>query len=320
MKILITGGAGFIGSHLADALLRDKSNEIFIIDDLSTGKLDNIDHLTGNPRFHCVIDTILNEKVMDRMMAKCDCAYHLAAAVGVKLIMERPLETIETNVKGTEVVLRTANKYKCKVLIASSSEIYGNHVLHTLSENDNRIMGPIKKWRWAYASSKSIDEFMALAYYIEKKLPVIIVRLFNTVGPRQTGAYGMVIPNFVQSALLGNPITVYGNGRQTRSFTYVKDVVGAMVDLMKHPRAVGDVFNIGSGSEISINELAKRIKKMAGSDSEIVHISYRKAYGEGFEDMARRTPNISKIKKLVGYKPSMSLDDIIHEVINYFKK
>ncbi|MCM8782058.1 MAG: GDP-mannose 4,6-dehydratase [Candidatus Omnitrophica bacterium] len=320
MEILITGGAGFIGSHLAEELLKDKTNEVYIIDNLSTGKLENINHLIENPRFHYVIDTILNEEVVDKLIAECKNVYHLAAAVGVKLIMDKPLATIETNVKGTEVVLRIANKYKRKVLIASSSEIYGNHIQHILKEDDNRVFGPVKKWRWAYASSKTIDEYMALAYYIEKKLPVIIVRLFNTVGPRQTAAYGMVIPNFVESALLGKPITVYGDGKQTRSFTYVKDVVRAMIDLMGRPRAVGDVFNIGSGNEISINELAKKIKKLANSNSKIVHISYEKAYGKGFDDMKRRTPDISKIKRLIGYKPKTSLDEIIQEVIEYFKQ
>lgn len=320
MKILITGGAGFIGSHLAEELLKNKENNVTIIDNLSTGKLENIEHLLSNPRFRYAIDTILNEDVIENLVSKNECVYHLAAAVGVKLIMEKPLETIETNVKGTEIILRAANKYKRKALIASTSEIYGNHVQHTLKEDDNRVMGPIKKWRWAYASSKTIDEFLALAYCIEKKLPVIIARLFNTVGPRQTGAYGMVIPNFVQSALLGKPITVYGSGRQTRSFTYVKDVVKAMIDLMGCPKASGDVFNIGSETEISISDLAKKIKKMAGSRSKIIYIPYDKAYGEGFEDMMRRTPDISKIKKLIGYKPTISLDLIIREVIEYFKQ
>lgn len=320
MKILITGGAGFIGSHLAEELLMDKENEVYVIDNLSTGRLKNIEHLVDNPRFHYVIDTILNEEAVDKLMTRCEEVYHLAAAVGVKLIMEKPLETIETNVKGTEIILRTANKYKRKVLITSTSEIYGNHVQHTLKEDDNRVMGPIKKWRWAYASSKTIDEFLALAYYIEKKLPIIIARLFNTVGPRQTGAYGMVIPNFVQSALLGKPIAIYGDGKQTRSFAWVKDVAKAMVDLMKHPKAVGDVFNIGGEDEISINDLAKKIKNMANSSSEIVRIPYEEAYGRGFEDMRRRTPNISKIRKLIGYKPSATLDEIITAVIEHFKQ
>jgi len=319
MKILITGGAGFIGSHLAEALL-DKGEKIHIIDNLSTGSLDNIEHSIKNQNFSYTIGTIMNEEVMDKLIRDCDCIYHLAAAVGVKLIMEKPLETIETNVKGTEIILRIANKYKKKVLVTSTSEIYGNHIQHKLREDDNRVMGPIKKWRWAYASSKTIDEFLALAYHIEKKLPIVIVRLFNTVGPRQTGAYGMVIPNFVQSALLGKPITIYGDGKQTRSFAYVKDIARAMIGLMAHPKAVGDVFNIGSEEEISINDLAKKIKKMANSSSEIVRISYEEAYGKGFEDMRRRTPDISKIKRLIGYRPSVTLDEIILRVIEYFKK
>lgn len=320
MNILITGGAGFIGSHLAEELLKEKENKIYIIDNLSTGKLENIKHLIDNPRFNYSIDTILNESVVEKLVSKCEIVYHLAAAVGVKLIMEKPLETIETNVKGTEIILGAANKYKRKVLLTSTSEIYGNHIKHTLKEDDNRVLGPIEKWRWAYASSKTIDEFLALAYYIEKKLPVIMVRLFNTVGPRQTGAYGMVIPRFVKNALLGKPITIYGTGKQTRSFAFVKDVVRGMISLMSHPKAIGDVFNIGCEEEISINELAKKVKKMANSSSRIIHISYENAYGKGFEDMQRRTPNISKIKKLIGYCPTTALDGIITEVIDYFKK
>ncbi|NQU73229.1 MAG: GDP-mannose 4,6-dehydratase [Candidatus Omnitrophica bacterium] len=319
MKNLITGGAGFIGSHLAEALL-NRGDKVHIIDNLSTGSLSNIDRLTKNQNFSYTIGTIMNEKVVNKLIQDCDCIYHLAAAVGVKLIMEKPLETIETNVKGTEMVLRIANKYKKKVLITSTSEIYGNHVQHKLKEDDNRVLGPIKKWRWAYASSKTVDEFLALAYHIEKKLPVVIVRLFNTVGPRQTGAYGMVLPNFVQSALLGKPITIYGDGKQTRSFAYVKDVVKAMVELMGSPKTAGDVFNIGSEEEISINDLAKKIKKMVNSSSDIIRISYKEAYGKGFEDMRRRTPDVSKIKKLIGYKPSVTLDEIITKVIDYFKR
>lgn len=319
MKILITGGAGFIGSHLAETFL-ERGDRVHIIDNLSTGSLDNIEHLAKNQNFNYTINTILNEKVMDRLIKGCDCIYHLAAAVGVKLIMEKPLETIETNVKGSELILRLANIHKKKTLITSTSEIYGNHVQHTLKEDDNRVLGPIKKWRWAYASSKTIDEFLGLAYYIEKKLPVVIVRLFNTVGPRQTGAYGMVLPNFVRSALLGKPIIIYGDGKQTRCFAHVKDVVEAMVTLMEHPKAIGDVFNIGSEEEISMNDLAKKVKTMTKSTSEIMHISYEEAYGKGFEDMKRRTPNLSKTRKLIGYKPKVKLDEIVTEVIEYFKK
>lgn len=319
MNILVTGGAGFIGSHLAERLL-EYNHTVFVIDNLSSGSLDNISGLSKNKNFHYHIDTIMNEKIMEELVSKCDQIYHLAAAVGVKLIMDRPIETLETNVKGTEIVLKIANRFKRKVLIASTSEIYGNHVEHTLSEDDNRVMGSVKKRRWAYACSKTLDEFLSLSYYIEKKLPVVIARFFNTVGPRQTAAYGMVLPNFVQSALLDKPITVYGDGTQTRSFTYVSDVVDAIMRLMDHPEAVGEMFNIGSEEEISIKDLAGRVKKLTNTNSEIIYIPYEKAYGLGFEDMKRRTPNISKINKLIGYKPTLNLDGIIEKVIEYFKK
>ncbi|MBN1794157.1 MAG: GDP-mannose 4,6-dehydratase [Candidatus Omnitrophica bacterium] len=318
MNILITGGAGFIGSHLAERLL-ENGDEVYVIDNLSTGSLKNIEHLIGHRHFHYAIDSVMNEKRMDALIAKCDQIYHLAAAVGVKLIMDRPLETIETNVKGTEVVLRLANKYKRKALLASTSEIYGNHVEHKLAEDDNRILGSVKKRRWAYACSKTLDEFLALAYYLEKKLPVVVARLFNTVGPRQTGQYGMVLPNFVQSALLGKPICVYGDGNQTRSFTYVGDVVDAMIGLMRCPEAEGDIFNIGSNEEISIKDLAEKVKKMSNSSSPIEFIPYEKAYGLGFEDMQRRSPDITKIQGAIGYNPRYSLDDIIETIITHFK-
>jgi len=318
MKILVTGGAGIIGSHLCEALLKN-GDEVYVIDNLSTGSLDNIKHLLENKDFHCTVDTIMNSDVMDKLVKKCDRIYHLAAAVGVKLIMDKPIETIETNVIGTEIVLKKANKYKKKVLIASTSEIYGSHVEHSLKEDDNRILGSIKKRRWAYACSKSLDEFLAQAYFIEKKLPVVIARFFNTVGPRQTDAYGMVIPNFVKSALLNKPIVIHGDGKQTRSFCHVSDVVGAVMLLMERPDAEGDVFNIGSEEEVSIEDLAKMIKNATASKSEIVRVSYEKIYGQGFEDMRRRVPNISKIRKLIGYKPISKLDDIILDVIEYFK-
>lgn len=318
MNILITGGCGFIGSHLAEALLK-KGDTVYVIDNLSTGSLKNIEHLIGSKNFHYEIDTIMNEAAIDTLASKCENIYHLAAAVGVRLVMDKPIETIETNVLGTEVVLKAANKYKRKILITSTSEIYGNHVEHTLQEDDNRILGSVKRRRWAYASSKTLDEFLALAYHIEKKLPVIIVRLFNTVGPRQTGAYGMVLPNFVQNALLDKPIPVYGDGKQSRSFAYVDDVTGALIKLMGHPAAQGDIFNIGSGQEITIEDLAKKVKKMSGSNSEIIYIPYEQAYGKGFEDMRRRTPNIEKIKNLIGFEPKIDLDGIIERVIAYFK-
>ncbi len=319
MNILITGGAGFIGSHLAERLLSN-GHKVSAVDNLSTGSLDNISSLMKDKNFSYHIDTIMNKKLMEGLVSECSHIYHLAAAVGVKLIMDRPIETLETNVNGTEIVLRLANKYKKKVLVASTSEIYGNHLQHTLKEDDNRVMGSVRKRRWAYACSKTLDEFLAFAYYIEKKLPVIVARFFNTVGPRQTGAYGMVLPNFVQSALLNKPITVYGTGNQSRSFTYVSDVVGAVIKLMEHPKAVGDVFNIGSEEEITIKNLAKKVKKLASSESEIIYIPYEKAYGIGFEDMQRRTPNINKIKRLIGYKPTLNLDAITMKVIEYFKR
>jgi UDP-glucose 4-epimerase len=319
MKILITGGAGFIGSHLAERLL-ELGREVFIIDNLCTGKLANIVKIQDHERLHLVVDTILNESVMNELIFKVDHIYHLAAAVGVRKIMDHPVETLDTNVKGTEVVLRLANQFKKKVFIASTSEVYGNHVEHSLKEDDNRVMGSVKKRRWAYACSKTLDEFLALAYFDEKKLPVVIGRLFNTVGPRQTGQYGMVLPNFVQNALLGKPIAVYGDGTQSRSFTHVRDVVEAMIDLMDEPTAEGDIFNVGNDKEIAINELAYRVKEMTGSDSEIEHIPYEKAYGPGFEDMERRCPNIEKIRKLTGFGPSYDLDAIIKSVVDYFKE
>jgi len=319
MKILITGGAGFIGSHLAEKLL-GLGHEVFIIDNLWTGRLSNIEKIQDHKKLHLVVDTILNESVMNELIFKIDHIYHLAAAVGVKNIMDHPVETLDINVKGTETVLRLANRFKKKVLIASTSEVYGKHVEHSLSEDDDRILGTVKKRRWAYACSKTLDEFQALAYFDEKKLPVVIARLFNTVGPRQTGQYGMVLPNFVQSALLGKPISVYGEGTQSRSFTHVNDVVGAITKLMDEPSAEGEIFNVGNNKEVTINELALKVKEMTDSDSEIEHIPYEKAYGPGFEDMQRRCPSIKKINKLIGFKPSYDLEAMIQSVIDYFKE
>ena len=319
MKILITGGAGFIGSHLAEKLL-GLGHEVFIIDNLWTGRLSNIEKIQDHKKLHLVVDTILNESVMNELIFKIDHIYHLAAAVGVKNIMDHPVETLDINVKGTETVLRLANRFKKKVLIASTSEVYGKHVEHSLSEDDDRILGTVKKRRWAYACSKTLDEFQALAYFDEKKLPVVIARLFNTVGPRQTGQYGMVLPNFVQSALLGKPISVYGEGTQSRSFTHVNDVVGAITKLMDEPSAEGEIFNVGNNKEVTINELAQKVKEMTDSDSEIEHIPYEKAYGPGFEDMKKRCPNIKKINKLIGFKPSYDLEAMIQSVIDYFKE
>jgi len=319
MKILITGGAGFIGSHLAEKLL-ESGHEVFVIDNLWTGKLSNIEHIQNNKQFHLIVDTILNESIMNELVFKVDHVYHLAAAVGVMNVMDHPVETLDINVKGTEVVLRLANRFKKKVLIASTSEVYGKHVESDLKEDDDRILGSVKKRRWAYACSKTLDEFLSLAYFNEKKLPVVITRLFNTVGPRQTGRYGMVLPNFVQSALLGKPIRVYGDGTQSRSFTHVNDVIGAITRLMDEPRAVGDIFNVGSGYEITINELAEKVKEMTGSNSEIEHIPYEKAYGPGFEDMQRRCPSIEKIRSLIEFEPSYDIDTVIESVIEYFKE
>ena len=319
MRVLITGGAGFVGSHLAEALLA-RGDEVYALDNLSTGSIDNIAHLKSHPKFHYTIDTVTNEPVLAELVDRSDVVVHLAAAVGVKLIVEAPVHTIETNVHGTEVVLKLANKKKKLVLIASTSEVYGKSVDVPFHEDADLVLGPSYKHRWAYACSKLIDEFLALAYWKERKLPVIIVRLFNTVGPRQTGQYGMVIPNFVRQALAGQPITVFGDGRQSRSFTYVGDVVRAVVALMDEPRAVGQVFNIGNGYEITIGDLAERIRTLTGSQSEIVRIPYDQAYEAGFEDMPRRVPDISKIKALVGYTPTVELDEILNRVIEHFRQ
>jgi UDP-glucose 4-epimerase len=318
MRVLITGGAGFVGSHLAEALL-ERGDEVFVLDDLSTGSIDNIAHLKPHPKFHYTIDSVTNEPLLAEMLDRCDTVVHLAAAVGVKLIVEAPVRTIETNVHGTEVVLKHANKKKKLVLIASTSEVYGKSAIVPFKEDADLVLGPTSKHRWAYACSKMIDEFLALAYWKERKLPVIIVRLFNTVGPRQTGQYGMVVPNFVRQALSGGPITVFGDGTQSRSFTYVGDVVRAMVALINEPRAVGHVFNIGNGQEISIYDLAVRIKAMTGSASPIVTIPYEQAYEAGFEDMPRRVPDIAKIRALVGYEPKVHLDEILARVIDYIR-
>jgi UDP-glucose 4-epimerase len=319
MRALITGGAGFVGSHLADLLL-SQGHEVFVLDNLSTGSIDNIAHLKKHPRFHYTIDSVINEPVLAELVDQADVVFHLAAAVGVKLIVEQPVHTIETNVKGTEVVLTAANKKKKLVLIASTSEVYGKNTAVPFSEDADLVLGPTIKHRWAYACSKAIDEFLALAYWKEKKLPVIVVRLFNTVGPRQTGQYGMVIPNFVRQALAGEPITVFGDGEQTRSFTHVDDVVGALLKLVSEPSAVGQVFNIGNVEEVSINELAKRVRKMAGSKSAIKLVPYEEAYESGFEDMPRRVPELSKIRALIGYEPKHSLEDILTDVIDYFRR
>jgi UDP-glucose 4-epimerase len=319
MRVLITGGAGFVGSHLAEALLA-RGDEVFALDNLSTGSIDNIAHLKSHPKFHYTIETVTNEPVLAELVDQCDVILHLAAAVGVKLIVEAPVHTIETNVHGTEVVLKHANKKKKLVLIASTSEVYGKSASVPFREDSDLVLGPSEKHRWAYACSKLIDEFLALAYWKERKLPIIIVRLFNTVGPRQTGQYGMVIPTFVRQALAGQPLTVFGDGTQSRSFTYVGDVVRAVVALIQEPRAVGQVFNIGNGNEITIADLAERIRTLTGSKSDIVRIPYDEAYEAGFEDMPRRVPDISKIAALVGYAPTVELDEILTRVIEHFRQ
>ena len=319
MRLLITGGAGFVGSHLAETLLA-RGDEVHALDNLSTGSIDNISHLKSHPKFGYTIDSVTNEPVLAELVDRADVIVHLAAAVGVKLIVEAPVHTIETNVHGTEVVLKLANKKKKLVLLASTSEVYGKSADLPFHEDADLVLGPSHKHRWAYACSKLIDEFLALAYWKERKLPVIIVRLFNTVGPRQTGQYGMVIPNFVRQALAGQPITVFGDGRQSRSFTYVGDVVRAVVALIDEPRAVGQVFNIGNGQEITIGDLAERIRTLTGSQSEIVRIPYDQAYEAGFEDMPRRVPDISKIQSLVGYAPTVELDEILTRVIEHFRQ
>ena len=316
MRILITGGAGFIGSHLADAYLQ-RGDEVFVLDDLSTGSIRNIEHLKNNPSFHYTIDTVQNQSLTAELIDQCDVVVHLAAAVGVKLIVESPVRTIETNVHGTEVVLSLANKKKKKVLIASTSEVYGLSTDVPFREDGNLVMGATTKGRWSYACSKAIDEFLALAYWRERKLPTVVVRLFNTVGPRQTGQYGMVIPTFVKQALAGRPLTVYGDGKQSRCFGYVGDVVGALIKLMDNDQAVGEVFNIGSDEEITILDLAKRVKDLTRSNSEIVFVPYDEAYEEGFEDMPRRIPDTTKVNALVGFRPSMKLDGILQSVIDY---
>jgi UDP-glucose 4-epimerase len=318
MRVLITGGAGFIGSHLADACLA-RGDEVFVLDDLSTGSIDNIRHLRGRPRFQYTIESVHHGPVVAELVDQCDVVVHLAAAVGVRLIVESPVRTIETNVHGTEVVLAQANKKKKKVLIASTSEVYGLSTDVPFREDGCLVLGPTSKGRWSYACSKAIDEFLALAYWRERKLPTVIARLFNTVGPRQTGQYGMVVPTFIKQALTGRPITIHGDGSQSRCFTDVSDVVGALVGLIDHPGAVGEVFNVGSSQEVTISALAQRVKELVGSESEIVRIPYEQAYGEGFEDMPRRVPDIRKIEALIGYRPRKSLDEILTGVIDYFR-
>jgi nucleoside-diphosphate-sugar epimerase len=318
MRVFITGGAGFIGSHLAERHL-EQGDEVFIIDDLSTGSIENIEHIKSNPRFTYFIDSITHYQLTAELVDMSDIIYHLAAAVGVRLIVESPTRTIETNVRGTEIILSLAAKKQKRLLITSTSEVYGKTNKVPFSEDDDLVLGPTSKGRWSYACSKAIDEFLAIAYWREKKVPTVIVRLFNTVGPRQTGRYGMVIPNFVKQALVGEKITVFGDGSQSRCFTHVSDAVDGLMGLARHSGAVGEVYNIGGGKEVTILELAQRIKHLTGSRSTIGFTPYDEAYEEGFEDMQRRVPDISKIHNLIGYEAKITLDEILASVVHYYR-
>ena len=314
MRALITGGAGFIGSHLADRLL-DRGDQVVLLDDLSTGRLSNIEHLNGRSDAEFVLGSILNTDLVDKVVSRVDTIFHLAAAVGVNLIVEKPLESLITNIRGTETVVEKAHKYNTRILVMSTSEIYGKNTSDSLSEDDDRILGSPLKSRWSYSEAKAIDEILAYTYWREKGLETLIIRLFNTVGPRQTGSYGMVVPRFVGQALRHQPLTIFGDGTQTRCFCHVGDVVDGLVALSEHPEAFGKVFNLGGAEEISIGDLAERIIELVGSDSEVEYIPYDTAYEEGFEDMARRVPNTDRARQLVGFEPSVGLDDIIRSVI-----
>jgi len=316
MNALITGGAGFIGSHLVERLV-ERGEHVTIIDDLSTGSVHNIRHLKGNPKFDYFLDTVTNQHLMAELIDSADIIYHLAAAVGVRLIVESPTHTMETNIRGTEVVLELAAKKKKRVLMTSTSEVYGkrNHV--PFRENDDLVLGPPDKGRWSYACSKAIDEFLAVAYWKEKRVPTVIARLFNVVGPRQTGRYGMVIPSLIKQALNGSDMTVYGDGSQTRCFTYISDAVSAVITLAEHPDTNGEVYNIGSTEEVSILALARKIRELTGSKSKIVFVPYDQAYEQGFEDMMRRVPDLTKINRLIGYAPTTTLDEILLNTIRH---
>ncbi|MCH8012623.1 MAG: GDP-mannose 4,6-dehydratase [Candidatus Marinimicrobia bacterium] len=318
MKALVTGGAGFIGSHLSEKLI-EQGDYVTVIDDLSTGNFNNIKHLTDNPHFNFAIETILDELVIDRLVSECDIIYHLAAVVGVELVVKESVRTIETNVLGTTIMLKTANRYKKRIILTSTSEIYGKGVNDSFGENDDRLMGPIVNSRWIYACSKSLDEFLALAYFNQKKLPVVICRLFNTIGPRQTGFYGMVVPRFIRQGLTGKDLTVYGDGRQSRCFCNVTDVVEALILLSNSSKADGEVYNIGSTQSITICDLAKKIISLTNNSLKIIFVPYEEAYGEGFEDMLRRKPNIKKIHNAFNWQPRISLDDSLQSIIEYEK-
>jgi UDP-glucose 4-epimerase len=318
-RALITGGAGFIGSHLAEYLI-DQGQMVHVVDDLSTGSIENLDALRDNPNFSHTIADVREEQTLAELVDRSDVVFHLAAAVGVRLIVESPVRTIETNVGCTEVVLKMANKKRKKVIVASTSEVYGKNEAVPFREDHDLVMGPTVKARWAYACSKAIDEFLALAYWKARRLPVVVTRLFNTVGPRQTGRYGMVLPNFVRQALMGQPITVFGDGKQSRCFSAVDEVVHALAALAECPEAVGQVVNVGSDQEISIAGLAELVKEMAGSDSSITYVPYEQAYEEGFEDMARRVPDVAKLASLVGFTPQKNIEDIVSAVIAFYRK
>ncbi|CEP67177.1 NAD-dependent epimerase/dehydratase [Moorella glycerini] len=319
MNILVTGGAGFIGSHLVESLL-DAGHQVVAFDNLTTGSRENVKGVLAHPGFRLVEGDVREEVTLEPWVEWADQVYHLAAALGVKTIMEKAVYSITTNIRGTENVLALADKYRKKVLVASTSEVYGKHSNHALKETDDRIYGPTTIRRWNYAGAKAMDEFLALAYHQERGLPVVIVRFFNTVGPRQTGQYGMVVPRFVRQALAGEPITVYGDGNQTRSFTYVGDAVRAIIDLMACPRAEGEIFNVGSGQVISINDLAREVLALTGSSSPIIHLDYEEVYGNSFEDMQERTPDITKIKEYIGFEPRVDLKGILVKVVEYFRE
>lgn len=316
MRALVTGGAGFIGSHLCEALV-NRGDKVFVLDDLSTGRFDNIEHL---PELISVIDSTLNQDIVRDLVREVDVVYHLAATVGVRLVVERPINTIVNNIQGTEIVLEEACRYRRRLLITSSSEVYGKGVKEQFHEDDDRLMGPTTLTRWGYAASKAMDEFLALAYWIEKRHPVVIARLFNTVGPRQTGRYGMVIPRFVTQALRNEPLTVHGDGQQTRCFTYVGDAVPALIQLMEATNITGEVFNLGSPECVTIEELARRVIRLTGSQSPITHIPYELAYGEGYEDIMNRAPSLAKLEEAIGYKPKTSLDAMLEIIIEHTRK
>ncbi len=318
MKILITGGAGFVGSHLADKL-HNEGHDITVIDDLSTGSYQNVAHLEGQERFRLIIETVLNEVLMEELIREADRVFHMASAVGVKLIMEHPVKTIETIFRGTDVVLGSCAKFRKRVLIPSTSEVYGKSTQVPFAEDNDILKGSTSKHRWAYACAKELDEFLALAHYKETRLPVVVVRLFNTVGPRQTGQYGMVVPNFVKSAVRGEPLIVHGDGGQSRCFGHVSDVVEGLTKVIETPACFGQVINIGNAEEVTIKQLAERAIALTGSSSEIKYIPYSEAYGEGFEDMRRRVPSLEKAKRLVGYQPTKTLDEIINDVAEQFR-